>query len=78
MKFAAAVIIALFGAVSAVDITALLPTGAGATASGDTASVASADKSSGVAGAGLDGVGSVLGLAGPGLAIGGAIASPTL
>ena len=63
---------------SRVELGGILPTGAGFAAKGKTASGAAADKDSGVAAGGVDGIGSVIGAAGPGFATGIAFASPSL
>lgn len=52
--------------------------GAGFEASGDNTAGAAADKHSGVAAGSIDGLGTVLGLAGPGLATAAALSTPSL
>ena len=74
---------ALVGAAVAAPVsrsftTGLLPSGVAFGAQGPNSAGAAADEESGIAGAGTDVVGTVIGVAGPGLAVGAAVASPTL
>lgn len=55
-----------------------LASGAGFSNFGTTTAGAASDSESGIASAGIDGIGSVLGLAGPNFAAGAALASPSL
>lgn len=54
-----------------------LPKGTGFAALGTNAAGAAADKDSGISGASVNGIGSVIGFAGPAFAIGAALSSPT-
>lgn len=78
-----ACVFALIGAAVAVPVSrskidGIIASGAGFASEGTTTAGASADADSGVAASSLDGIGSVLGLSGPGFAAGTAFASPFL
>ena len=78
-----AAIFALIGAVAAAPVSrasvnGILASGAGFESEGTTTAGAAADKDAGIASSSLEGVGSVLGMAGPGFATGAALASPSL
>lgn len=60
-----------------VGISGAIPSGAGFSSFGNTVAGAAADENSGIAGGSLQGIGSILGLAGPGLATAAALASPS-
>ena len=79
-----AAIFALIGAVAAAPVSrttsiqGMLADGGGFKSTGTTTAGAAADSDSGIASSALKGVGSVLGMAGPGFATGAALASPSL
>ena len=64
--------------VSRATVNGILSSGAGFQSEGTTTAGAAADKDAGIASSSLEGVGSVLGMAGPGFATGAALASPSL
>lgn len=76
--------VALFGAAIAAPVSrqasssGQIASGAGFNSTGTTTAGAAADNDSGVASAALEGIGSVIGVAGPGFAQGAALASPSL
>lgn len=78
LPFLALITIAMAAPISPASISGLLPSGAGFQSFGATAAGASADTDSGVSASGLTGIGNVFSLAGPGLALGGAMASPSM
>lgn len=78
-----AAVVALVGAavaspVSRAKAAGITESGAGFKAKGATVAGAAADADSGTAAAGIDGIGTVIGAAAPGLATGIALSSPTL
>lgn len=75
--------VALFGAAIAAPVRQVtsigsIASGAGFDITGTTTAGAASDSSSGIASGGVDGIGSTLGIAGPGFASAASLASPSL